>query len=340
MSKEFNSSNFNFLMCSERSGSNLIVQIMNSHSMICGPSTKHIISPVARNLFRYGDLKRDENWLALLEDICSLINMGFSRWKKVFTVQMLNEMSPERNPGNLLKRMFLAEAKEFGKDIVFIKENRIYEYMSYLLLNFPESKFIFLVRDPRDVALSWKKSINHAGGVVRAARQWQHDQAYYINEYENMNNMGRSFYLSYENLLSSPMATLKELCKFLTVPFDEKVLEFHSNKLTIENSKKDATWENLSKPLMTGNFNKFSSELTKEELLAIEKICKNEMLSLGYELVSSSSELENFSAEDIERIEYREIDKYISQPSETIKEHRDMKSRFYNRWSNINDLKT
>jgi hypothetical protein len=47
-------------MCSERSGSNFITKVMNGHEDICGPSTKHIINPVARNFYRYGNLM-DEN---------------------------------------------------------------------------------------------------------------------------------------------------------------------------------------------------------------------------------------------------------------------------------------
>ena len=66
-----------FLICSERSGSNFITKLLNGHPNICGPATKHIINPVARNLFRYGDLSVESNWHELLQDIYELISVSF-----------------------------------------------------------------------------------------------------------------------------------------------------------------------------------------------------------------------------------------------------------------------
>ena len=83
-----------FLMCSERSGSNFIQKLLNGHNNICGPSTKHIINPVARNLFRYGDLTQKQNWDELLIDIHRLISISFSIWKKEFSLDDLHTLAP------------------------------------------------------------------------------------------------------------------------------------------------------------------------------------------------------------------------------------------------------
>lgn len=44
-----------FLMCSERSGSNLITRMMNAHPDICRPAVKHISNVLTRNVFRFFD---------------------------------------------------------------------------------------------------------------------------------------------------------------------------------------------------------------------------------------------------------------------------------------------
>lgn len=74
-----------FLLCSERSGSNFITKLMNNHSKVCGPSTKHIINPTARNYFRYQPLTNTENWESLIDDILNLFNVKFSIWTTEFS---------------------------------------------------------------------------------------------------------------------------------------------------------------------------------------------------------------------------------------------------------------
>jgi len=161
-----------FLMCSERSGSNFITKLLNGHNNICGPSPKHIINPVARNLFRYGDINEKENWNELLVDIHRLINIDFAIWEKEFSLEDLKALAPIGDVASLIRNIFLEEARANGKQHVFIKENHVYEFLPFLLLNFPESKYVYMVRDPRDMALSWKKNPDHLGGIVKAARQW------------------------------------------------------------------------------------------------------------------------------------------------------------------------
>lgn len=124
---------------------------------MCNSSTKHIINPVARNLFRYGDLTQKQNWDELLIDIHRLISISFSIWKKEFSLDDLKSLAPIGNVESLIRNIFMEEAKANGKQHVFIKENQVYEFLPFLLLNFPESKYVYQTRDPRDMALSWKK---------------------------------------------------------------------------------------------------------------------------------------------------------------------------------------
>ena len=97
-------------MCSERSGSNLITKVLNGHKNICGPSTKHILNPVARNLFRYGDLSQSENWQQLVGDIHNLLTIDFSIWRRSFSLHELKSCTSPGDIGGLLRNIFLEEA--------------------------------------------------------------------------------------------------------------------------------------------------------------------------------------------------------------------------------------
>lgn len=320
---------FYFLMCSERSGSNLILHLLNAHPTICGPATRHIISPVVRNLFRYGDLSVEENWIALLSDISKLANSGFADWRSHFNIKILSEMSERKNPTELLQNIFIREARAHKKNNIFIKENKTYEYMPQLLHHFPESKFIFLVRDPRDVSLSWKKSKNHAGGVVTSAIQWKHEQMYHLKDFHLLYQMKRVHFLRYEDLLLCPKDTLVDVCNFMEIEYDDTLLNFYQDELTQKNAKKDGTWSNLSKPLMQKNANKYAAELSELEILAIEKICKNEMRYLGYPTLNSNKVLEALSEQQIDELNQYEKSNIPFERSQTAINNVNAKKVFY-----------
>ncbi|MGF2733405.1 sulfotransferase family protein [Marinobacter sp. DUT-1] len=322
---------FFFLMCSERSGSNLISKLMNGHENICGPSTKHIINPVARNLFRYGDLSDTENWKTLLSDIERLLSVEFSFWKRNFSFEDLENISPVGDIKSLIQNIFLEEARANGKQHLFVKENHVYEFLPFLMTNFPEAKFVYQVRDPRDMALSWKKNSDHPGGAVQAAHQWKKDQQQSLKNHHLLATMGKSHFVRYEDLTSNSEHEVKRILDFLGVPFDQKIFEFHKDEITRKNARMQKAWGNLEQGVISNNSQKYKSELASDEILAIESICRFEMKHLGYELENSFSALESVSKEWLEELQERELREVILDRSDGVKENMAAKTVFYQR---------
>ena len=62
-----------FLICSERSGSNLITRLINAHSQICAPSTTHLFRVLGENIAGYGLLRDDTCWRELVDDAAALL---------------------------------------------------------------------------------------------------------------------------------------------------------------------------------------------------------------------------------------------------------------------------
>lgn len=322
---------FFFLMCSERSGSNFISKLMNGHENICGPSTKHVINPVARNLFRYGDLSDAKNWKTLLSDIERLLSVEFSVWKKSFSFEDLEKISPVGDIKSLIQNIFLEEARVNGKQHLFVKENHVYEFLPFLMTNFPEAKFVYQVRDPRDMALSWKKNRDHPGGVVQAAHQWKKDQQQSLKNHHLLGAMGKSHFVRYEDLTSNSEYEVKGIIDFLGVPFDHKIFEFHKDEITKKNARMQKAWENLEQGVISNNSQKYKSELDSDEILAIESICRFEMQHLGYEVENSFSALESVSKEWLEELHARELREVVLDRSDGVKENIAAKTVFYQR---------
>lgn len=320
-----------FLMCSERSGSNLIVKLLNGHSNVCGPSTKHIINPVARNLFRYEDVRNEDNWNSLLNDISNLMNVEFSVWKKSFSPDELQVLAPRGDISLLIRNIFLEEARANGKQHVFIKENQVYEFLPFLLINFSEAKYIYQVRDPRDMALSWKKNADHPGGVVKAARQWQKDQQSTLKNYNELRKIGKAHFVKYEDLIENPKSVTRGICDFLGFPYEDSILDFYKDDVTQKNASMQKAWNNLSKAVLKDNKKKYGAELTQEEIIAIEKICYSEMVHLGYNTEFSMEELNSIGEERLKLLEKHEEENLELKRSVGVCMNMEAKKRFYQR---------
>lgn len=319
----------NFLICSERSGGNLITKIMDSHSNICGPSPKHIFNPVLRNLFRYSPLTNEDNWKELVKDIHRLLNVDFSNWKKNFLFDELINLSKTGDINNLLRDIFYTESEENGKQHLFIKENQVYEFLSHLLLFFSESKYVYQVRDPRDMALSWKKSNIHIGGIVNGAKQWQKDQQNSLKQYHALRQVGKIILIKYEDLISSPKKLLKVITEFLGFQFEEEMLDFYQGDMTIQNSKKTDTWKNLSNPILDKNKNKYREELKEQEIKAVECICYFEMNFLGYEPEYEWDELKKMNTNQLDKIDKQERETIDLIRSDGVLKNMEAKKVFY-----------
>ena len=95
---------------------------------------------------------------------------------------------------------------------------------------FPAARFVYLVRDPRDMALSWKKSAAIRGGVVRAAQAWHRDQRGFASIVAALQASRHVFSTTYERLLSHPAETLAAIMRFLDCEYEPAQLEFYRSE--------------------------------------------------------------------------------------------------------------
>lgn len=272
---------FTFLMCSERSGSNLITRIMDSHPEVCGPSPVHLFRILTENIMRYGDITDNENRAVLIKDIIELLDTKLGEWVTKWNFETLYRASSGKSLSGILRLIYESEAQAQGKHRLFIKENHSYRYYRWLKREFPNSRFVWMVRDPRDMALSWKLSPNLRGSVIRATKTWQEDQSQSMKLYLAA-IPDEVTLLRYEDLLTTAEKSLHSICQNLKLAFNPEMLAFFQASATRTNARKSKDWQNLEKPLMQKNFNKYSSGLNRDEIRYIESQCAAEMDFLGY----------------------------------------------------------
>lgn len=135
---------------------------------------------------------------------------------------------------------------------------------------FPGCKFIHIVRDPRDVALSarkaWKKSL------TRVAYQWQCGVTAANDFYQE--HPEAILTVRYEDLLADSRNALSAVCEFLDLPFNESLLELTGSR---EKMGDAAGYPGLK----TDNTGKFEQGINEHERFT--SYIYKEMATFGYE---------------------------------------------------------
>jgi hypothetical protein len=113
--------------------------------------------------------------------------------------------------------------------------------------------------------------------------------------------------ISYESLTSEPELTMRLLCKFLGVRFNQKMLEFYMSDEARRAAESSDLWGNVARPIMADNTRKFLRDASQEDIRIFESVAGDVLSALGYECMYvpegakpafSEEEIRHFNAEN------------------------------------------
>ena len=276
-----------FIMSSERSGSNLIREMLNAHQNISAPPAIQMPRILASYLPYYGDLRSDDKIKRIIEDALALNQAYPSPLDVQTSVDEIISVLPERTIWGVISTIYASHAKFHGKSCWVSKDNNLFEHAFAIKQTLPDARFIYLVRDGRDYASSMLRvgiSSTHIYGI---AKQWKKEQLACLKVFFSMGK-DSVYLLRYEDLLADPSSTLQSVCEFLDEPFDAAMLNFHDQDTAKLLASQSAFWENLSKPVLSTNTGKFKTELSRKQIALFEAIAGHELILLGYSRVTNS----------------------------------------------------
>lgn len=293
-----------FIIGTERSGTNLLRLMLNAHSGIAVPHPPHITKFFGPLEHLYGNLAVDANFRRLIADVCCMVELHTYPWEIEPDREQVFQKAVDRN---LLAVYF----QIYDQYLAYTKKRRwackstfMIEQVDDILNYYPDARFIFMVRDGRDVAVSSKKSIFNHFHVFYTAKRWQREQRLGLDWLARL-PAEQITLLKYEELIADPDSTIRNLCKFLGEDFEERMLAYHRSSEAIKSGSLSVSWENTSKPVMRDNSLKYRQQLTKEEIIQFEVIANKEMAALGYELDNSMELLGHHHSMKFERFSYR-----------------------------------
>jgi len=274
-----------FLICSERSGSNLISSIVGEHPQVYSHPPYHLGRDLIGRLHEITEGGVSSEALQILKRNAVKRITRYCGEEEAQRLADWIDAQSEVDPRALARFVFQEMPLDAHGKHAFVKENNIHQMLFFLVDCFPDAKFIFQVRDPRDFLLSCvarrKRFMGNKFGSIRNAMNvWREDQIAGLTAY-GLLGRDRVLLQRYEDLVADFDTTVTRLCAFLGLEFDERMHKFHeadrAQQLAVIGAR-----ENLAKPIMTQNFRKYLKGLSRGQIKIVEAYNGDLMDRFGY----------------------------------------------------------
>ncbi len=156
----------------ERSGTNLLRVLLNSHSKISSPPPAGFIEVLGGIQERYFPLNQPPYLEELIDDIILCTQTHLNPWDIELNPQMIMAMLKTDSFWEIVNVINLIYADKTECSTWCSKEPGLFRFIYEIKAHLPNAKFIYLVRDGRDVAASMLQGHLHEFHVYFAAHNW------------------------------------------------------------------------------------------------------------------------------------------------------------------------
>jgi hypothetical protein len=274
--------------------------MLNQLPEIAAPHPPHILQRFMPLVPAYGDLSDDANFSRLVEDVCRLVELNPVPWEGVIldrsdVVRRCRERSLVALHGAVYD--ICAEAK--GAETWCCKSLANINFVPQIESYFVKPRYIYLFRDGRDVAVSFRKAVVGEKHFYHIAKEWADTQRLALKLRCEI-PQARFLSVRYEMLIGDPAGTSRTICEFLGLPYRDSMLDYHRTDEAKHAAASSELWINVANPVMEGNRNKFLREASEQDIRIFESVAGHVLDALGYEraFVKRGEEL-SFSKADI-----------------------------------------
>jgi len=155
------------------------------------------------------------------------------------------------------------------------------DYMDRVNAWFPTARFLHIVRDGRDVALSHRTMPYGATNAVDCALAWRH-RLHANLKMGAMVGMERYRVVRYEDLIQDPERTLEGICHFLGIEYCSDMLRYP--EMVREKIPEDRRWlwPAIDQPPDQGKIERWRREMSSSARLSFEAEAGDVLRKLGY----------------------------------------------------------
>lgn len=282
-----------FVVGAGRSGTTLLRLMLDAHPHLAIPPETHFIHRAARRCGRAAEPRR-----TFLEIVTS-----HRRWED-FQMEgaLLRCRVADIEPfdlGEAVRAFYKLYAERFGKPRWGDKTPPYVHRMTVIQDLLPEARFIHLIRDGRDVALSTLELWFGPDSVEEAAQRWRT-----LIENARLQSDELSHYLEirYEDLVLDTEQTLGKISEFVELPWDPAMLAYHERaeermseldrdvnapkdeRRVVRGEERKAIHALTSKPPQQDRVSRWKSEMSVADRERFEEIAGETLRGLNYEV--------------------------------------------------------
>jgi hypothetical protein len=251
-----------------RSGTTLLRVMLDSHPRIaCGPESALLHEPFQPH--RAG-------WLA-----------GRFGLDEGLVRELLRGSGSQ---AEFVDRFFEAYRRSTGKPRWGDKTPRNVNAIAWVFAHFPRARFVHVIRDGRDTAVSLRTHPRHrvVDGALVPVQTWNPiDEC--VGRWRDAIEKGRPFRghpgyaeVRYEGLVAEPEATLHELLEWLGEPWDDAVLHHSDVSSPSRDPAKFPQNPEATRPVYDSAVGRWRSELSAEDAAAVKALAGDLLVELGY----------------------------------------------------------
>jgi sulfotransferase family protein len=271
-----------FIVGMFRSGTTLLSEILNSHSMVAiAPETHYLDIECQKesNSLLFKDRRETETFIynLLRSKEIQQFNLSFQELA-VIESKLLNKKKLSHKL--IFETLLDHYAQKHHKKIKGEKTPRHIEHLQTIFNWFPNAKVVCIIRDPRDVSLSLRKVPWGSQNILYHVKIWR-SYVKICNRFIEQNDQ-RFYLIRFEDLLTNATVELKKLCSFLTIAYEETLCDFHkSNPKTFK--KNIEPWkENATKAINPNNIFKWKKNMPPHEITFFQIILRKELKKHRY----------------------------------------------------------
>jgi len=292
--------NFGFIVGTGRCGTTLLAKMLNAHQSICVPHELQILTEEDGNGSRLFEVFQTgsnstfvaDDYIRLIEERCPYRIQEYFDLDSFFRARTY----PDENLRRLVSDLFTEIARSKGKSW-FIEQTPWYgQHIPKISRLFPDAKFIHVIRDGRDVAISFSRTPWWSKDVISNLNRWEREVSVILRDSSLNLKYNQAHLVRYEDLVLDSENVLRDICSFLGIEYNASMLDaeryFRYESLLKDNDNKTSSneykiWDRKSeKPTFTGSIQAWKRE-KKIDFCNTHSRVNDLLLRFGYEKINS-----------------------------------------------------
>lgn len=273
---------FPFFVGSGRSGTTLFRNVFDAHPQLAVMHEGHFIGAMARVRRRYESSDGVDTGV-FLRDLFNNDNFQRQGLTRPAVEEALAADPPQRL-SDAIRVVLQAYADAHGKPYFGDKTPGYVAQIGELAAMFPDAKFVHIIRDGRDVAMSYLERDEWGPATMAEAALYWRSRVGRGRRAGSKLGAGRYREVRYEDMVENPERTTTELCRFLGLQYDAAMMEYHHRgREFAASTKHPAAFSGLAKPVTKG-MRDWRTEMDPDDVALFETIAGDLLAELDYDV--------------------------------------------------------